>query len=89
VYFSSIAYSHPPLGNFQPPRVEFFLWLLSKNKHLTRDNLEKRKSLDDNTCVFCSEPESASHLLYECVVAKRACQLISETLNVQIGAGYE
>jgi hypothetical protein len=25
-----------------PPRVHFFLWLLSKNKLLTRDNLEKR-----------------------------------------------
>jgi hypothetical protein len=35
-----------------PPRVQFFLWLLSKNKILTRDNLEKRRPLDDNTCVF-------------------------------------
>jgi hypothetical protein len=25
-----------------PPRVQFFLWLVSKNKLLTRDNLEKR-----------------------------------------------
>jgi hypothetical protein len=35
-----------------PPRVHFFLWLLSNNKILTRDNLEKRRILDDNTCVF-------------------------------------
>jgi hypothetical protein len=55
-----------------PPRVQFLLWLLSKNKLLTRDNIEKRRTLDDNTCVFCSEPESARHILYECVVAKRA-----------------
>jgi hypothetical protein len=35
-----------------PPRVQFFLWLLSKNKLLTRDNLEKGMALDDNTCVL-------------------------------------
>ena len=35
------------------PRVYFFpLWLLSKNKVLTRDNVEKRKHLDDNSCLF-------------------------------------
>jgi hypothetical protein len=27
-----------------PPRVQIFLWLLSKNKLLTRDNLSKRKN---------------------------------------------
>ena len=26
-----------------PPRVHFFLWLLSKNKILTRDNVEKKE----------------------------------------------
>jgi hypothetical protein len=26
-----------------PPRVQIFLWLLSKNKILTRDNLAKRR----------------------------------------------
>jgi hypothetical protein len=26
---------------FIPPRVQFFLWLVSKNKVLTRDNLRK------------------------------------------------
>jgi hypothetical protein len=25
------------------PRIHFFLWLMSKNKILTRDNLEKKK----------------------------------------------
>jgi hypothetical protein len=61
-----------------PPRVHSFLWFLSNNKILTRDNLEKRRRLDDNTYVFCSEPESVFHLFYECVVAKRAWQHIYE-----------
>jgi hypothetical protein len=72
-----------------PPRVHFFFWLLSKNKILTRDNLEKRRKLDDNTCIFCSEPESVCHLFYECVVARRAWQLVSESIGFQVGSNYE
>jgi hypothetical protein len=45
-----------------PSRVHIFLWLLANNKVLTRDNLAKRKSDDDKTCLFCSEFESVTHL---------------------------
>jgi hypothetical protein len=37
-----------------PPRVQFFLWLVSKDKILTRDNLGKRRSVSAPTCLFCS-----------------------------------
>jgi hypothetical protein len=47
-----------------PPRVQFFLWLLSKNKLLTRDNLAKRRSVNDNTCLLCSEKESINHVFF-------------------------
>jgi hypothetical protein len=30
-----------------PTRVQFSLWLVSKNKILTRDNLGKRRVMDD------------------------------------------
>ena len=53
-----------------PPKVHIFLWLISHNKILTRDNLVKRQSIDDLTCVFCSESETCCHLFFECVVAK-------------------
>jgi hypothetical protein len=53
-----------------PPRVHFFLWLLSKNQPLTRDNLEKRR-LDDNSCLFCTDQETFHHLFFGCAVAKR------------------
>jgi hypothetical protein len=49
-----------------PPRVYFFLWLLSKNKLLTRDNLEKRKRVYDKTCLLCNEMETVRHLFYDC-----------------------
>ena len=35
-----------------PPRVQCFLWLLSKNKVLTRDNLSKRRKVEDTSCLF-------------------------------------
>jgi hypothetical protein len=48
-----------------PPRVHIFLWLLANNKTLTRDNLAKRKNLDDESCLFCSESESIRHIFFE------------------------
>jgi hypothetical protein len=45
-----------------PPRVHFFLWLVSKNKLLSRDNLENRRKLDDTSCLFCAEIETTHHL---------------------------
>jgi hypothetical protein len=53
-----------------PPRVYIFLWLLVNNKTLTRDNLVKRRNLDDKTCVFYNEPESVTHLFFQCCVTQ-------------------
>ena len=39
-----------------PPRIYIFLWLLSNNKTLTRDNLAKRRNVED------SGPLSISYL---------------------------
>jgi hypothetical protein len=55
-----------------PPKIHFFLWLVVHNKNLTRDNLVKRQTVDDLTCVFCDELETCNHLFFECVVAKAA-----------------
>jgi hypothetical protein len=55
-----------------PPRVQFFLWLLSKDKILNKDNLGKRKNVPDLFCLFFGEEESVAHLFFECVVTKKA-----------------
>jgi hypothetical protein len=55
-----------------PPRIHFFLWLLSNDKLLTRNNLEKSRKVEDLTCLFCSENESIAHLFFDCAVAKQA-----------------
>jgi hypothetical protein len=70
------------------PRLHFFLWLLSKNKLLTRNNLEKRRHLDDRSYLFCAEDESVDHLFFECVVAKRAWAIVCSVIGFELGSDY-
>lgn len=72
-----------------PPRVQFFLWLLSKNDLLTHDNLAKRKNISDPTCLLCFENESIIHLFFGCCVSKLIWKYISELLGVRIGYDFE
>jgi hypothetical protein len=51
-----------------PSHLHIFSWLLTNNKVLTRDNLAKRKNVDDMRCFFCDEPESVKHLFFLSVV---------------------
>lgn len=64
-----------------PPRIHFFLWLLSHNKLLTRDNLLKRQHVDDPSCVLCSDLETCTHLFFECVVAKAVWDELKRVLK--------
>ena len=46
------------------PKVNFYVWLLLKNKILTGDNLQKRGFNGPFRCYFCQVPtEMADHLL--------------------------
>jgi hypothetical protein len=71
-----------------PPQV-LFLWLVSHNKLLTPDNLEKRRALDDSSCLFCNEKELVKDMLFECAVAQRAWGVVFDVLGFDIGSDYE
>jgi hypothetical protein len=58
--------------------------MLVNNRTLTRDNLAKRKKVDDRSCLFCSEEESVQHLFFDCAVAKQCWCIISRILNIRI-----
>lgn len=45
-----------------PPKIHVFLWLVSHNRIMTRDNLKKRNIKKPEGCVFCSEKEIIHHL---------------------------
>jgi hypothetical protein len=59
------------LGKYIPSRLHIFLWIMANNKILTRDNLAKRRIVEDDSCLFCDEKEIVQHLFSECCVAKQ------------------
>jgi hypothetical protein len=67
-----------------PLRVHIFLWLLSRNKLLTRDNMGKRRELNDQTCLFCCETESVNHLFIDFCVAKVVWSEISTLVGKKV-----
>jgi hypothetical protein len=71
------------------PRLHIFLWLLANNKTLTRDNLAKRRNVDDKSCLFCSEPESVLHLFHECYVPKAVWSCCYEVTDIELGGDFE
>jgi hypothetical protein len=72
-----------------PPRIHVFLWLVANNKILTRDNLAKRRVMDDRSCVFCSESETVLHLLYECCVARTLWGIVFEIVGLPVVSDFE
>jgi hypothetical protein len=66
-----------------PPRVHFFLWLVIKNRALTRDNLAKRRNIEDENCLL--EKESIHHVCFDCVVAKQCWCIMSDILGCSVG----
>jgi hypothetical protein len=72
-----------------PRRIHIFLWLLANNKVLTRDNLVKRRKVDDLTCLFCSDHETAHHVFFDCCVARALWDIISDILQCPVGADFE
>lgn len=71
-----------------PPRVQVFLWLLSHNKLMTKDNLAKRGIQKTPECVFCNEQESIFHLFFGCVVAQHVWRAVSVFLACELGTDY-
>jgi hypothetical protein len=56
---------------------------------LTRDILEKRRKVDDASCLFCAEKEIVCHLIFECVVTRKTWEIVSEVVGVRLGYDYE
>jgi hypothetical protein len=40
-------------------------------------------------CLFCNEKESVSHMLFECVVAKSAWEIVCKATGISVGRAYE
>jgi hypothetical protein len=56
---------------------------------LTRDNLGKRRKVEDVTSLFCCETESVHHLFFDCAVATQLWKILSLILNVNLGGSID
>lgn len=58
--------------NRAPPRVQFFGWLVSKDRLQCKENLLRKKIVDSATCDCCrAEAETTAHVLFHCLFAKQ------------------
>jgi hypothetical protein len=71
-----------------PPKIHFFLWILSHNKLAIVENLNKKGLDKTSQCRFCDEHESITHLFFECVVVKAMWGYASDFLGLNLGADY-
>ncbi|KAJ4747435.1 RNA-directed DNA polymerase (reverse transcriptase)-related family protein [Rhynchospora pubera] len=49
-----------------PYKVQIFMWLLHKNRILTKTNLLKRGWVGSPNCTFCTQDEDSTHLFLSC-----------------------
>ena len=71
------------------PKNLYFLWLMANNKTFTRDNLAKRKNLENLICLFYAEPETINHLFFECCVPTTMWCHLSDIFDKNLGANFE
>jgi hypothetical protein len=68
-----------------PPRIQIFLWLLSQNKIMTRDNLRRRGIPKPMECSFYKDFESVHPLFFDCIVAKQMWALVDRVFKHKVG----
>jgi hypothetical protein len=65
-----------------PQKIKVFIWLVVRNKILTKDNLKKRNWKGSQDCCFCGGDESINHLFFHCPIAKYVWRVIQVALNL-------
>jgi hypothetical protein len=57
--------------NSVPPRIQFFMWLLSKGRIQCRANLYRKKIVQDQHCEACgASEETTDHIILHCPFAR-------------------
>ena len=64
-----------------PPKLQAFMWLVTKHRILTKKNLQNKGWLGDITCEFCSYAESSNHLFFRCFYAKQVWMWMGQCHN--------
>ncbi|KAL9677411.1 hypothetical protein QQ045_005640 [Rhodiola kirilowii] len=71
-------------NRFNSPRSALHLWLVAKNRLLTRDRMRGMCYTGDGSCVLCrSAQESRDHLFFECPFAKQLIRISASFLKLR------
>lgn len=62
-------------------KIKIFLWLVSNDAILTKENLRKRNWNGDPRCAFCDDIETISHLFFSCPVAKVIWSIVAKCMG--------
>lgn len=54
--------------NSAPPRVQMFMWLLTRGRIQCRTFLHREHVLPDTICEICNEDETPEHIVYGCAI---------------------
>jgi hypothetical protein len=65
-----------------PLKIKIFLWLLYREKILTKDNLVKRNWNGNVMCCFYNNYETIQHLFFDCNLAKFIWSVIQLTFGL-------
>jgi hypothetical protein len=65
-----------------PQKIKIFIWLVVRNKILTKDNLKKRNWKGSQECCFCGGDESIDHLFFHYPIARYVWRVIQVALNL-------
>jgi hypothetical protein len=71
-----------------PDTTKLFLWRACNKILPTKDNLKKRKVLEDDTCIFCCEAtETTHHILWDCPSSQDVWCVSCSRLQKRISGG--
>jgi hypothetical protein len=65
-----------------PHKIKVFIWLVVRNKILTKDNFKKRNRHGSGDCCFCGCYESIDHLFFNCSIARYVWRVIQVALKI-------
>jgi hypothetical protein len=65
-----------------PHKIKIFIWLVVRNKILTKDILNKRNWKGSQECCFYGGDESIDHLFFHCPIARYTWRVIQVALNL-------
>jgi hypothetical protein len=64
-----------------PQKIKYFMWLMTNNVVLTKDNLTRRKWSGNPVCHFCDQNETVDHLFFTCPTAKIIWAVIAKVIG--------